>query len=312
MSRLRLGDLLVKVGLVDEAQLKSALAMQRQYGGRLGNLLVDNGFLDEMMLWRGLSKQLGLPLISIPDLEVSRELLASLPKEFVIEHDIFPVHIGDRELTIATSDPSDIVVVDDLQARLGARVKTVLAPAREISWAIGFHYQGMRHPCPPPQSKGVSSGLDVKTGNDPVTQIPAMVQTQPPATPPPVMLTQPPVPHTGLPPGGHPAPTQPPMAVPTTPPLFGSYSMPPGAAQGGAPQTGGYSMPTVPMTGHAPASGAYQAPSVSADAAAHIARLEATLRETNEVLRYLVDTCVTRGVFSREEFLERMRRVQEG
>jgi len=308
MARLRIGDLLVQVGLIDEAQLKSALAMQRQYGGRLGNILVDNGFLDEMMLWRGLSKQLGLQLVSLPDIEVTPQMLQALPKEFAMQHDVFPAHVTDREITVATSDPGDIGVLDDLRARLGLRVRTVLAPAREISWAIGFHYQGMRHPCPPPRTKGTGSGLDVKTGNDPVSQ----GQTAPRPAPPPVPMTNPPMPVTTPP-------------VPNTQNPSGGYRMPAQAApvpQGApAPHSGAYTPPagyptqppgTIPPTGASP-SGAYPQPAMNSnDAAAHIARLEATLAETNAVLRYLVDACVSRGVFSRDEFLERMRRLQSG
>ena len=54
MARIRLGDLLLQAGLIDEMQLQSAVARQRQWGGKLGDVLVTNGFIDEMMLWRGI------------------------------------------------------------------------------------------------------------------------------------------------------------------------------------------------------------------------------------------------------------------
>src|SRR4051812_7015384 len=140
MARLRIGDMLIKAGLIDELQLQSALAQQKQWGGRLGDILVDKGFLDEMMLWRGLSKQLGVPLVSIPDTPLVPEIIAQLPREICEKHDIFPIRREDRVLTVATSDPSNVGALDDVGFRTGLKIKVVIAPAREIEWAIRhFH-----------------------------------------------------------------------------------------------------------------------------------------------------------------------------
>ena len=50
MSRIRIGEMLVKLGRLDPAQLQAALAHQRQWGGRLGRAIVQLGFLDEPAL----------------------------------------------------------------------------------------------------------------------------------------------------------------------------------------------------------------------------------------------------------------------
>lgn len=251
-------------------QLKSALAAQRQYGGRLGDLLVDMGFLDEMMLYRALAKQLGMKLVSIPDLDIDAEVIRTLPASLAMKHDVFPVHLKGRELYIATSDPNDIAAVDDVQSRIGKRVKTVLAPAREITWATGFHYQGLREGCPPPKTKGQSRKERVQESGGSGAAPQGFQQGG--------MLTSqanPPAPSSGPQPAADGF-----SAVP-----FSGFSSPP---------TSGFSGPNTPTSG--PTFDAYA-----------LARLDKNLRETQTLLHFLVDACVKRGVFTQAEFLQRMR-----
>ena len=58
--RIKIGDLLVKAGVITELQLKAALSEQQQWGGKLGDILVRMEFLTEEVLVRALSKQTGI------------------------------------------------------------------------------------------------------------------------------------------------------------------------------------------------------------------------------------------------------------
>ena len=60
--RIRLGELLVRAGVLDEYKLNAALAEQQRWGGRLGRVLVDMGFVSEEILVKALSKQLAVPV----------------------------------------------------------------------------------------------------------------------------------------------------------------------------------------------------------------------------------------------------------
>jgi type IV pilus assembly protein PilB len=153
MARIRLGDLMVRAGLIDEVQLESALSYQRQWGGRLGDALVSLGFIDEMNLWRGLSKQLGVPLMSLADAEIPPEVLGAIPVETAERLELLPVERHERVLTVATSEPNNIGALDEIAFRSGLNVRSVLAPAREIEWAIRVAYRGWRGPCPPPRTR---------------------------------------------------------------------------------------------------------------------------------------------------------------
>jgi hypothetical protein len=286
VARIRLGDLLVKAGLIDELQLQSALAHQRQWGGKLGDILVNNGFLDEMMLWRGLSKQLGVPLVSLPDHKFTPGIERQIPLDLCLQHSIFPLQRDDKGLTIATSDPGNIGGIDEVAFRLGARLKLVLAPDREVEWAIRHYLQGDPSPCPPARLRRIGGESASPTaapaapmevthlGRDtgtPMAQLAGLAPTLPPR----------PASQTGLP------------AVATAPPAPSTWSIPPAAAPASMPSPSTWSLP--PQT----------QPPVPATSDA-----ERLMRETAHVLRFLVEACIARGVFTREEYLAKLKTLR--
>ncbi len=148
----------MKAGLIDEMQLQAALAYQRQWGGKLGDALVANNFLDEMMMWRGLSRQLAVPLVSLPEQGFAPGIEKTVPVEMCRKHSIVPVSKDARELTVATSEPNNIAGIDEVAFRVGTRLKVVLAPDREVEWAIRRLYAGESAPCPPPRQRRVIHG----------------------------------------------------------------------------------------------------------------------------------------------------------
>src|SRR3990167_3128580 len=58
---MRIGELLVREGLIRPDQLEVGLRTQSQYGGRLGSVLVELGLLELDALATALSRQLGVP-----------------------------------------------------------------------------------------------------------------------------------------------------------------------------------------------------------------------------------------------------------
>ncbi len=138
--RQRLGELLIEAGLLDVHQLKSALAQQERWGSRLGANLVRMGFVDERDLVRVLSRQLGLPVVSLADCAVQPEALEAVPAELAHKHGILPLALkpagAGGALVLAMEDPSDLAHIDELSFVLGRRIEPVLAAPSEISRGI--------------------------------------------------------------------------------------------------------------------------------------------------------------------------------
>ena len=266
---MRLGDMLVKAGLIDEMQLRTALAKQRLWGGKLGDIVQDLEFVSEMMIWKGLSHQLSLALVSVPDQEIPPAVVRSVPALLCAKYDVFPIKLDGKTVTLATSEPSRLDDVDQVAFQTGLRIKLVLAPPREIQWAIGHYHHGLEDPCPPPRTiaERTSDGFVLVRRGGEEARIDSAVP-QPAATA-----------------AAH---------------LSASPNTPMAHLAGGTAQP----MTAPPLTVQ-PATG--QPATVPPSALDPVAEATARLRNTTQSLRLLVDTCIERGFFTRDEYVARVR-----
>jgi Type II secretion system (T2SS), protein E, N-terminal domain len=141
--RIRIGDLLVKAGVITDLQLKAALAEQSQWGGKLGDILVRMEFVTEEVLVRALSKQTGIARADLSG-EPNMEAVAKVSPETAEEYGVAPVELKDdgKTLVVAMSDPGNVMVTDHLQTLSGCRIDAVLAGATAIRGAIARWYHG--------------------------------------------------------------------------------------------------------------------------------------------------------------------------
>ena len=142
--RIKIGDLLVKAGVITELQLKAALAEQQQWGGKLGDILVRMEFLTEEVLVRALSKQTGIARADLTG-EVDRSALALVPPDTAEEFGLVPIGLKDqgRTLVVAMSDPMNLSATDHLVSLTGGlKIETRIAGAGAIRHAISRWYRG--------------------------------------------------------------------------------------------------------------------------------------------------------------------------
>jgi type II secretory ATPase GspE/PulE/Tfp pilus assembly ATPase PilB-like protein len=139
--RLRIGEILERSGGVSGAQLAEGLEEQRVSGERLGRCLLKLGYLPEDALLKALSEQLGIPLLSLARLKVPPEAIRALPLEYVRRHRVMPLELRNGTIRIATSEPGDPRVIDDVRLLSGLEVEEVLAGETEIRKKIAECYQ---------------------------------------------------------------------------------------------------------------------------------------------------------------------------
>jgi hypothetical protein len=142
--RIRIGDLLVKAGVITDAQLKAALQEQGQWGGKLGDILVRMEFLTEEVLVRALSKQSGIPRADLGGQAPPREALDKIPPDVAEEFGVIPLQMQEdgRTLLVAMSDPLNLMVTDHLRSLTGCKVVAHLAGTSAIRNAISRWYRG--------------------------------------------------------------------------------------------------------------------------------------------------------------------------
>jgi len=140
----KLGDLLIKEGLITEEHLKKALEIQAKQGGRLGEILVNMGVIKEEQMVNVLAKQLGIPYFSLgtgmlkPATDQGLETL--IPKEFAIKNLVLPLSRVLKSLTCAMYDPLDLVLIDNLRKITGCEINPVVATKSDIIKAIEEFY----------------------------------------------------------------------------------------------------------------------------------------------------------------------------
>ena len=136
----RLGELLLREKLITPVQLRTAMDEQRSGGGRLAGYLTKLGYIEENELTAFLSKQYGVPSISLSDFEIDAEVLKLIPKEVVVRHQVIPVNKAGNTLIVAMADPSNIYAVDDLKFVTNLNIEVVVASEGAIAEAIERYY----------------------------------------------------------------------------------------------------------------------------------------------------------------------------
>jgi type IV pilus assembly protein PilB len=143
-KRRRLGDLLLEAGLVDESQLKIALADQGQWQRPLGVTLVKLGFVSETDIVAVLSEQLEIPVVHVVGKRIATEVLELVPHEIAQRRRCLPLFVGKtgqlEELYLGIADPTDIELVDDISFRTGLQVCPVLVMDGQLEEAIAANY----------------------------------------------------------------------------------------------------------------------------------------------------------------------------
>ncbi|MGE6756539.1 hypothetical protein ACQKGO_00900 [Corallococcus interemptor] len=143
-SRNRIADILIKARVIDELQLRSALASLDQWGGRVSRVVADLGLASEETITQAICQGLGMPRVQLGNLTKDAAALARVDVGLAEQKGIFPVQLKDngKTLVLAMSDPTDLATLDQVAARSRARVVPMVAGDREIEHAILRHYRG--------------------------------------------------------------------------------------------------------------------------------------------------------------------------
>jgi type IV pilus assembly protein PilB len=137
----RLGDLLVREGLINQEQLQRALADQKGNNEKLGSILVRLSIINEDQLIAFLSKQYGIPSITLTQLDVDVEVVKLVPAQIARKYEVLPIKRTGNQLTLAMADPTNVFAVDDVGFMTNLQVVPVVASQGAIRKAIDRLYE---------------------------------------------------------------------------------------------------------------------------------------------------------------------------
>ena len=135
---------MVRSGLLEQQQLEFALREQARSGVRLGQILVDHGMVEESKLYDALARMTGMPRLSLQTIEVDRIAANMTDAEWAQRHGMLPVARDQRAkiLVLAVTDPTDVGPLDELSFKTGFRVRAVLGSETEVGRLIRHHFFG--------------------------------------------------------------------------------------------------------------------------------------------------------------------------
>jgi type IV pilus assembly protein PilB len=137
----KLGDFLVREGLITLEQLKKALQEQKSSGMRLGYTLVKLGFIEETEVTKMLARQYRMPAVDLSRFEVDPKILKLIPPDIATKHTVLPLKREGRTLTVAIADPNNVAAIEDIKFITRCDVFPVIAGEYTLRNAIDRYYQ---------------------------------------------------------------------------------------------------------------------------------------------------------------------------
>ncbi len=137
----RIGELLVRENLLSAEQLQQARSEAQAKGARLGAQITKLGLLEEAELTEFVAKQYGVPSIDLDEFDVDPEVVALVPEDVALKHNVVPVNRAGSTLILATADPSNIYALDDIKFLTGYNIQAVVASEEAIKRGIEKYYE---------------------------------------------------------------------------------------------------------------------------------------------------------------------------
>jgi type IV pilus assembly protein PilB len=136
----RLGEILIKKGIITEAQLNEVLEEQKFTKRFLAETLVARKLVSEEQIAKILSEQLGLAYVDLSGINIERKAVDLIPEEIAVKYTAMPLFVLHDTLTVAMANPLNVNAVDELQSLSGLRVQPVFACVSAIRNAIDKYY----------------------------------------------------------------------------------------------------------------------------------------------------------------------------
>ncbi len=142
MKNIPIGEHLIQKGLITEEQLQQVLAKQRESKERLmfGDALIQMKLVTENQFSEVLAERLNIQFIDIDKAELSPDIVKLIPEDMARKYTAIAVSKMGKRLTVATSEPSNFYMMEDLRAATGFSISVAMATKGAINRALGRLY----------------------------------------------------------------------------------------------------------------------------------------------------------------------------
>ncbi len=140
-QNIKIGEVLVESGYITQQQVDSALAKQKTSGGKkLGEVILEMGLVSETQLARALEKRLKVPYVDLSTTKIDTNAVAKISEQIAKEKTVLAFQIMGNRLLVATNDPVNFYVFDELKVQTGMEIVPRLSTKTQIEAAINKFY----------------------------------------------------------------------------------------------------------------------------------------------------------------------------
>ena len=141
MAIRRIGQIFVDMGFITDEQCEMLVEEQSQNPGRLiGRIAIDMGLIDEDQLCQALAEQMNLQVIDLEGLEIPDEVIDEVSAAMAQLYKVIPLRLADNSLTVATCDPQNLSMEDELRRFLGYDIRMLIATESQVLKTIDKYY----------------------------------------------------------------------------------------------------------------------------------------------------------------------------
>ena len=141
MAIRRIGQILVDLGFINDEQLEMLLEEQHRHPGELlGKIAEEMGLVTDEQVALALAEQMSMQVVKLGEIQVSPEVMELITEAMAQLYRVIPVKLEDNVLTLATCDPQNLSIQDELRTFLGYDIKLLVATERDLNAALERYY----------------------------------------------------------------------------------------------------------------------------------------------------------------------------
>ncbi|HEX9094297.1 MAG TPA: ATPase, T2SS/T4P/T4SS family [Coriobacteriia bacterium] len=142
----RLGQLLMKAGVITEGQLNDAVEVHKATSSPLGRVLVELGYATQGAILSVMAQQIGIPYVDFAERKPDPTAVAVVPKDLAVRYVLMPVGFDEQNrLLVAMADPQNVLALDDLRIITGYEIRPGISTKDDILAAVEDAYRVAEH-----------------------------------------------------------------------------------------------------------------------------------------------------------------------
>jgi type IV pilus assembly protein PilB len=170
----RVGQLLMRAGIITEKQLNDAVEVYRATGSPIGRVLVDLGYASQGAILSVMARQIGIEYIDFGERHPEPGAVALVHRDLAARYTLMPIEIRDGVLVVAMADPQNVLALDDLRIITGHDIKPAISTKDDILAAINEYYKVAEH-----DDSDLLMGLDEFAGDQDLDQLDDIAEEAP-------------------------------------------------------------------------------------------------------------------------------------